>query len=72
MFALGWVLWRGRALITMSIANTMFIVMCLFDMLHFFSDPAMPMPFMVWVIEIVTSLIALGITLLSPRIATAK
>jgi len=41
----------------------MFIVMNLFDLLHFFPDPAQPMPILVTAIEIVTSVLAFGILL---------
>jgi hypothetical protein len=72
MLILSWVLWKGRAglkaLAWIVAVDTMFIVMCVFDMLHFFPDPAQPMPFWVWVIEIANSLIAFGIILMAQKL----
>ncbi len=73
MLVLAGRLWRGRAglaaLAWMAAVNAMFIVMCVFDMLHFFPDPAQSMPFWVWVIEGADSMVIFAITLAAPSIA---
>ncbi|VVB90315.1 Uncharacterised protein [uncultured archaeon] len=51
MIALGFLLWRGKAgrktLAMITVISTLFITMNVFDMLHFFPDPAQPMPLLV-------------------------
>ena len=67
MLVLSVMLWRNRVGIKtiawIAVINTMFIIMNLFDALHFFPDPAQPMPILVTVIETVTSVLAFGILL---------
>lgn len=64
MVALGVLLWNRRpgakTAVWMAVANTMFAVMVLFDLLHFFPDPAQPLPFLVAVIEATTACTVLG------------
>jgi hypothetical protein len=67
MLVLSAMLWRNRVgmktIVWMAVINTMFIVMNLFDLLHFFPDPAQRMPVPVTVIETVTSVLAILILL---------
>lgn len=67
MLALSVMLWRNRVgiktIVWIAVINTMFIVMNLFDILHFFPDPPQPMPILVTVIETVTSVLAICILL---------
>ncbi len=73
MIGLGIVLWKERiglrTLLWMAVVNTMFAVMCLFDLIHFFPDPAQPMPFLVVLIEVVDTLAVLAILAYAPRLA---
>ncbi len=48
--------------------NTLFITMNVFDLLHFFPDPAQPMPFLVILIEVVDSIVAFTIILYAQQI----
>jgi hypothetical protein len=65
MLVLGYLLWRGkagaRALAWITAINTLFITMNAFDLLHFFPDPAQPLPFLVMLIEITDCIVAFGI-----------
>ncbi len=71
MIVLGILFWKNKirlkAVIWASVINTMFIVMTLFDLLHFFPDPVQPLPFLVSLIEIVTSIIIFGILIYLPN-----
>lgn len=71
MIVLGTMLWRRaagvRTLTWMAVINTMFLVMVVFDLIHFFPDPAQPLPIFVATIEIVTALGTLGILVYAPR-----
>ena len=72
MIILGILIWRNKAkiktLIWMSVVNTMFIVMVIFDLLHFFPDPVQPLPFLVAFIETITALLVFGIIIGSSKI----
>ncbi len=72
MVVLGILLWQGKAgaksLLWMAAVNPLFISMNLFDLLHFFPDPAQSMPPLVAFVEIVTSAAALYILLLAPKV----
>ncbi len=71
MAILGILFWKNKTelktVIWAYVINTMFIVMNLFDLLHFFPDPAQPLPFLVSLIEIATSIIILGISIYLPK-----
>jgi hypothetical protein len=54
---------KKRDIICAVIINTMFLVMILFDLLHFFPDPKDPLPLLVIIIELITAGIILGITI---------
>jgi hypothetical protein len=75
MVVLGILLWRRKAgmksLLWIAAINSLFISMNLFDLLHLFPDPAQPLPFLVSLIEVVTSVVALCILLLAPRAINA-
>ncbi len=72
MVVLGILLWQGKAgaksLLWMTAINPLFISLNLFDLLHFFPDPAQSMPPLVTIIEIVTSAAALCILLFAPKV----
>jgi len=72
MVALGIFIWKNKTalniIIWMSVVNTMFIVMNLFDLFHFFPDPAQPLPPSVSLIEIATSIITFMILIESPKL----
>jgi hypothetical protein len=65
MLVLGVVFWRNKVgiktIVWMAAINALFVVMNLFDILHFFPNPAQPMPAVVMIIEVITSILALGI-----------
>ncbi len=71
MIVLGILLWSGKAglktLLWIAAINAVFICMNLFDLLHFFPDPAQPMPLLVTIIEMATSAAALYILLAAPK-----
>ncbi len=71
MTALGFLLWRGtfgtKAPAWITAISTMFITMNVFDLLHFFPDPAQPMPFLVALIEVIDSTVAFGILLYTQK-----
>lgn len=61
MLILSTVLWQRNTkvpVVAIAVVNTMFVVMNLFDLFHFFPNPAQPMPFSVVFIEVVTSMLA--------------
>jgi hypothetical protein len=72
MLVLGFLLWKGtagkRSLTWITAINTLFVTMNGFDLLHFFPDPAQPMPFLVILIEVTDSLMALAILVYAQRI----
>lgn len=72
MLILGAVLWRNRAdkrtILWITAINTLFVSMNAFDLVHFFPDPAQPMPRLVAFIEAVDSLAALGIIFCAQRV----
>jgi hypothetical protein len=72
MLVLGFLLWRGTAgkksLAWITAISTAFVGMNVFDLLHFFPDPAQPMPFLVILIEVTDSVTALGILVYAQRI----
>lgn len=76
MIILGVLLWRKhintKTVIWMSVVNTMFIVMVVFDFVHFFPDPVQPISFLTSLIEIVSSSIAFCILIYLPRIVSDK
>lgn len=67
MLILGILLWRGRVgirtIVWVAAVNALYASMMLFDMLHLFPDPSQPLPPLVWVVEIVTLILSLGILL---------
>lgn len=65
MLVLSIILWRNKVgvktVVWITAVNTMFMVMNVFDLLHFFPDPAQPMPIPVTIIETTTSILSLSI-----------
>lgn len=76
MIVLGIVLWRKQigaaTAVWMGVINTAYIVMILFDLLHFFPDPAQPLAPLTAAIEIMTASIALGILACVPRLSRSE